>query len=269
MCARRMLSDLEEFVDALDAGPPCEHCGFALLAEAGADPACRVCHKAVVGRCLRPTTLDAAVSKDYSGMDDNASAETASTADADYTDYTDYTVSRDMTPNPKKARKARRDAHRDAHHDARLACCDGGDPESPESVVAEFKMLMAVRGKEVNYTKDDTASKYVRYMQILFDSGKFECRADFFMPDARETAYTVYVNEARKLAAKGAKTPEFKLIGNMKWGFEKFIALAPRVYDKCDKCRPLPTPTTAAPPESGGLNDIADDDLQYIMDMLE
>ena len=208
---------LDEFINSIEFGTECEHCGaMSLSKETGF--LCVVCSKIVMGRSFRPSTMDKA-SKNYAGMDN---------------DVPDDSDKRTKTPSPKSARRKKTSAK-----PCFLPCCTGADSETPEATMAEFKILMDGDGKEVTQSQDDTASKYVRYMRLLFDSGKFGCRSDFFFEGARADAYSVFLSEATFQHENGAKTPVHKLVNNMKWGFEKFVQLADKdlVCTRCDNSR--------------------------------
>lgn len=187
---------LNDFIEGIENGAECEHCG-CMANETGMP--CIACSKVVMGRSFRSSTVDTSA-RSYEDMEADAESEFGF-----------------QTPQRKKQR---------SESGTTSPRASEGYTESAKSTLSEFASLMRRDGKGVTKAQDDTASKYVRYMRKLFDSGKFTCRYDFFQPDARMIAMSVYQDEARVLADGGSKTPERKHVNNMKWGFDKFVQLA-------------------------------------------
>jgi len=99
--------------------------------------------------------------------------------------------------------------------------------ESAEAIMQEFRELLTADGycESPGAKNGGTIKKYVTYMKILFDSGTFHCRADFFKPGARNKAHASLFAEAVRKSASG-KTKVSKLYSNYKNGFDKYVLLA-------------------------------------------
>ena len=109
----------------------------------------------------------------------------------------------------------------------------GGDEttsgESREETLAEFKRLLIRAGKTDGKTSSGIVSKYTRYMKLLFVSGTFTCRSDFFSEGAEQRATAVYEGFARrKRSASTSNISERKYFTNFMHGFKDFVILANR-----------------------------------------
>lgn len=151
---------------------------------------CLCCKKTATGRVLRDTTSDIG-RVDYTGLDDFGD-------DAE----------KDTIVKP-------------------IAIGQKNMPQSKQSVLEEFHQLLLQDGYHVGKSGDGTAVKYCRYMKMLFDSGVFSCREDFFGPSARSLAHATYVDIAKTKAHEGnSRTTWKKLYKNYANGFDKFVLLA-------------------------------------------
>lgn len=115
------------------------------------------------------------------------------------------------------------------------------EPEITEaaiSVLLEFEDLLLEDGYNMG-KQDGAASKYPRYMKMLFTNDVFKCRDDFFDPNARVKAHRFY--SSRAIAdSKTTKTSAEKLYRNYRNGFDKYVIMA--TYKNADtKAKPLPT----------------------------
>ena len=73
------------------------------------------------------------------------------------------------------------------------------------TVLREFRQLLIRDGYRVG-RGDGTATKYCRYMQMLFENDIFTSRDDFFKSAARSRAHAFYMQCAQKSAKTDCRT---------------------------------------------------------------
>ena len=99
--------------------------------------------------------------------------------------------------------------------------------ESRDEVLEEFRNLLLKAGKTEGKASDGAASRYPRFMKLLFDSGQFKCRSDFFADGAEERATAVYEKIAvAKFKQSSSDIPVRKYLTNFMHGFTDFVNLA-------------------------------------------
>ena len=249
-----------DLVDALmhiiESMQQCTHCGLHV------DPSlhggsCPCCNKSMTGRVLRDTTVDSS-RIDYSGLDGDDCVnskesiyEPALTSRGPtYRSCTSHgpavgqlpPLYRMYQPDDPEQPVANEPCRRPARH-AVMEETDTRQHELGESladqdryihnvsaearnVLREFRQLLIRDGYRVG-RGDGTATKYCRYMQMLFENDIFTSRDDFFKPAARSRAHAFYMQCAQKKAQEtDCRTSVKKLYKNFANGFDKFVLLA-------------------------------------------
>lgn len=98
--------------------------------------------------------------------------------------------------------------------------------ESRDEVLAEFRDLLVKAGKSDGQASDGPVSRYPRFTKLLFDSGQFKCRSDFFADGAEDRAAAVYKKlAAEKFKKSSSNIPERKYLTNFMHGFNDFVKL--------------------------------------------
>lgn len=145
---------------------------------------------------------------------------------------------------------------------------------SAKAVIDEFKQLMLHDGYLLGSGRDGTASKYCRYMEMLFECDDFKCRDDFFKPLARSKAHEFYMDCAKKKEQEGSgKTPASKLYKNWRNGFDKYVFLASFHVLEASATVPAPLPEQTEREDRNsvveymeGANEMSVDDILNLID---
>jgi len=210
--------DFDDLMQELMTAQPCEHCAAPLLDGTLGDK-CKTCGKAVLGRALRQSTLDQAAI-DYAGMDP-PDLLNGITIDPDFLDELDEQDAEDVNDLigsvidsvvPPNAMTADTMPLRLPLTDAAKMC------------IGEFKQRLVTQGFDQR-VKHGNTNKYPKYMSMLFESGQFTKREDFFKEGAKEAAYNVFHERAHQKAMEGGSTPARKLKSNYANGFNCFVKL--------------------------------------------
>ena len=134
-----------------------------------------------------------------------------------------------LPPRPSSARPPSRhaSARPPARPPANQPTARPPSSESAEATMEEFRGLLLADGyfDSPGAKGSGTIRKYVSYMKILFDTGTFHSRDDFFKPGARNKAHAALFAEAVRKASQGG-TKASKLYCNYRNGFDKYVLLA-------------------------------------------
>eukprot|EP00966_Prymnesium_polylepis_P049825 1153264-Prymnesium_polylepis.1 len=130
-------------------------------------------------------------------------------------------------PTAKPASKRKADATAEQAPAKASKTAQPAAGESRDEVLEEFRNLLLKAGKTEGKASDGAASRYPRFMKLLFDSKHFTCRSDFFADGAEERATAVYEKlAAEKFKQSGSDIPVRKYLTNFMHGFSDFVNLA-------------------------------------------
>ncbi len=224
---------MNEFECALE----CDHCQMKALGRSLGD-SCRGCGKAIMGRRLRPATLDVA-QKNYTGQADESEDPMK---DPDFVSELEDSIQswiRSVCASDASARISTIDAsgaHRLAGSRPKVSDLTTEDKNAILSGIVVSEDLNSVESELIALMKSDgygkgrgdaSLRKYRSYLSMLFDKGGFTCRSAFFEEGAQDRAYKIYDELAlAKVAESNGTTTAHRYSMNFKRGFDVYVTLA-------------------------------------------